>query len=78
MEKIFVTGLVRKLQRENPNRTTVKIEEIFRPVWDCLTDTEKRTLGRKFYDQVQNGTYKNIKHNRTNGSGRAFYDILIE
>lgn len=76
MDEIFVRGLVKRLQRVNPRRTTVKVEEIFNPVWEDLSDTDKRSLGRKFQDRVQSGVYQNVKHNRTNASGRAFYDII--
>ncbi len=77
MDNIILRGFLRKYVNTSPHpEKPVRIEKIFEPVWNYLSDSEKRSLGKHFHRAVVEQKIPGIIFVRKNAAGRAYYKIL--
>ena len=70
---LIVGGLIEKARTRG--KAVLKADEIFSSIWGGISDTNKRVIGKQFYDEVVAGNITGVTVNRKNAAGRAYYNI---
>lgn len=82
MEQILVEGFINrakvKTMEKVKYKNKIKIEEMFEPIWDYISNGKKRAIGKMFNTQVNENKYPGLKEKNRNNAGRVYYEFDFE